>query len=67
MNLTKRIIATAVIVAVGALSFFALSGWATTEDSYKGTYKELNRLQDNALALTAGATAAATAAAKTRR
>ncbi|MCI7144852.1 MAG: hypothetical protein MR991_00105 [Clostridiales bacterium] len=63
MNLTKRIIATAVIVAVGALSFFALSGWATTEDSYKGTYKELNRLQDNALALTAGATAAATAAA----
>lgn len=51
----------ALVIAV--TSFFGVSKWASNPDTYDGTMKILNELQNKALGLTASATALATGAA----
>lgn len=63
MSIKNRVIIAAIVIAIGAISFFGLAGWAESPETYAGTTAKLEEFQDNALVLSATATASATAAA----
>ena len=63
MSIKNRVIIAAIVIAIGAISFFGLAGWAESPETYDGTTAKLEEFQDNALVLSATATASATAAA----
>ena len=63
MSIKKRVITAVIIIVIGVISFFGLGSWAENPETYSGTTAKLEEFQDNALVLSATATASATAAA----
>ena len=54
---------TAIWIILALLSYFVLSKWATSADTYKGVINTLNHTQNKALKLTALSSVLATGAA----
>ena len=63
MGNRRRITIAIVLVAIAALSFAVIGSWAASPDTYDGSMQTLEDVQGQALAMTASATALATAAA----
>lgn len=59
----KKWIIAVVCIIIALVSFFAISKWATSVDTYRGVLGTLNEMQRKALALTGTSTALATGAA----
>ena len=63
MNIVKRVIVSAIILIIGAVSFFGVSTWAKNPKTYTETTGKIEEFQDNALTMTATATGMSAAAA----
>ena len=62
-SMQKHLIYSLICIAIALISFFAISNWATSADTYSRIINTLNELQKKALELTGTATALATGAA----
>ena len=62
-SLQKHLIYAVIFIIIALVSFFAISKWATSVDTYSRIINTLNKLQKKALELTGTATALATGAA----
>ena len=62
-SMQKHLIYSLICIAIALISFFAISKWATSADTYSRIINTLNELQKKALELTGTATALATGAA----
>ena len=62
-SLQKHLIYSLICIVIALISFFAISKWATSVDTYSRIINTLNELQKKALELTGTATALATGAA----
>lgn len=56
MDSTRKIITVIIILAVGIVSFAFIGSWASNPETYEKSYKSINKTQEYALGLTAGAT-----------
>ena len=62
-SMQKHLIYSLICIAIALISFFAISNWATSADTYSRIINTLNELQKKALELTGTATALAAGAA----
>ena len=62
-SMQKHLIYSLICIAIALISFFAISKWATSADTYSRIINTLNELQKKALELAGTATALATGAA----
>lgn len=63
-SMQKHLIYSLICIAIALISFFAISNWATSADTYSRIINTLNELQKKALELTGTATALAAGAAE---